>query len=133
MTTLRCRCLGSMEIWNGDEWRQVAGAKVRALLAVLLAQLGRHVPLDRLVAEIWGDRPPASAATLVRGYVLTLRRTLGAGGARWVVGHGRGYRLDLPPETVDSYRFEALCAEGRRALQRGDAEDASLLFTEALA
>ncbi|EXG82382.1 AfsR/SARP family transcriptional regulator [Cryptosporangium arvum] len=122
-----------MEIHNGDEWRLVAGAKVRALLAVLVVQLGQLVPLDRLVAEIWGDGPPASADSLVRGYVLTLRRTFGADGASCVVGHGRGYRLDLPPEAVDVHRFDAICVAGHQALQRGDAEDASLLLTDALA
>ncbi|WP_344649444.1 AfsR/SARP family transcriptional regulator [Cryptosporangium japonicum] len=122
-----------MEVRNGNEWRLVAGAKVRALLAVLVVQLGQLVPLDRLVAEIWGDDPPASAGALVRGYVLTLRRTFGADGARCVVGHGRGYRLDLPPEAVDVHRFDTICGAGHQALQRGDAEDASLLLTDALA
>lgn len=130
--TLRCRCLGSLEVRNGDQWRPVGSAKARSLLAVLIVHVGEHVPVGRLVEEIWAGRPPRSANTLVRGYVLTIRRSFGADGGALVVGHAKGYRLDLPPAALDVQLFEQQYADGQVALHRGDAAGASRLLTGAL-
>ncbi|EXG82680.1 AfsR/SARP family transcriptional regulator [Cryptosporangium arvum] len=130
---LRCRCLGSLEVHGGDQWRPVRGARARALLAVLVRHRGEHVPARRLADEVWDGRPPASAGTLIRGYVSALRRAFGADGARVIVGSGGGYRLDLPPDAVDVDLFDALCAQGGTALRRGDPEGAALLLADALA
>ncbi|MET0415671.1 MAG: winged helix-turn-helix domain-containing protein, partial [Actinoplanes sp.] len=40
----------------------VPGAKVRMLLADLLAHRNRVVSADRLIEDLWGDDPPANAA-----------------------------------------------------------------------
>lgn len=130
---LRCRCLGSLEIRGGDQWRPVRGARARALLAVLVRLRGEHVPAARLADEVWDGRPPPSAGTAVRGYVSALRRTFGADGPLVIVGHGGGYRLDLPPDAVDIDLFDVLSTRGTTALRRGDPEGAALLLSDALA
>jgi len=129
---LRCRCLGALEVSDGGQWRPIRGARARALLAVLVRHRGEHVSVTRLAEEVWDGRPPASAGTLIRGYVSALRRAFGADGARVVLGGGGGYRLDLPPAAVDVDLFDLLCADGRTALRRGDPAGAALLLSDAL-
>jgi DNA-binding SARP family transcriptional activator len=104
--------------------------KQRALLAVLLLHRGEPVSSDRLIDEIWGEQPPASANKLVQGYVSNLRKVLGDGR---LVTQGRGYMLRTEPGQTDVDRFEALAARGRRALDDGDALTAAAVLREALA
>src|SRR5215470_12390974 len=112
------RILGPLEV-AGDGAPLVLGAvQQRAVLAVLVLHRGEVVSTDRLVDELWGERPPAAAAKTVQVYVSHLRKALGAG---VIVTQGRGYRLAVAPEQVDAVRFEALAGEGRRALAGGDA------------
>ena len=76
-----------------------------------------------------GRASPATAAKTVQVYVSHLRKALGAG---VIVTQGRGYRLAVGPEQVDVGQFEALCAEGRRALAEGDAARARERLCSAL-
>ena len=112
------RILGPLEVVRDGESVVLGAAQQRALLAVLVLHRGEVVSIDRLVDELWGERAPASAAKTVQVYVSQLRKALGAG---VIVTQGRGYRLAVEPEQVDVGRFEALRAEGRRALADGDA------------
>src|SRR5215207_8541981 len=55
--------LGSLEAL--DEGRDVApaGGKQRALLALLLVHANETVSIERLIDELWGESPPATAAS----------------------------------------------------------------------
>jgi len=53
--------------------------KQQALLAVLVLHRGEPVPSERLIDELWGEQPPASAIKNVQGYVSNLRKVLGDG------------------------------------------------------
>ena len=111
----------------------LGAAQQRALLAVLVLHRGEVVSTDRLIDELWGERAPATAAKTVQVYVSHLRKALGAG---VIVTQGRGYRLAVAPEQVDAGRFEALGAEGRRALAErrcGAREGAAVLGAGAVA
>jgi YVTN family beta-propeller protein len=123
------RLLGPLEVV--DDGRPVAagGPKQRALLAVLLLHRGEAVPSDRLIDELWGERPPASAIKIVQGYVSNLRKALGA---ETLLTRGRGYVLQTEPGQTDVDRFESLVAEGRRALEDGDAREAVARLRDAL-
>ena len=124
------RVLGSLEVVDHDGPVALGAPKQRALLAVLLLHRGEPVSTDRLIDEIWGEQPPASATKLVQGYVSNMRKALGDG---QLVTQGRGYLLRIEPGQTDVDRFEALAAEGRRALERGDALTAAAVLREALA
>jgi DNA-binding SARP family transcriptional activator len=115
------RILGPFEVLDGDPPLVVGGPKLRALLAVLLLQRGEVVSTDRLIDALWGERATATAAKTVQVYVSNLRKALGAG---VVVTRGGGYALEADRCEVDAERFEALVAEGRRALGSGDARAA---------
>src|SRR3954447_22572129 len=104
--------LGALEVFDDDGNEiTLAGAKLRALLAVLALHVGRVVSAEHLVDALWGDDPPAAVRNGLQGLASKLRRALGS--SDLVVMRGDGYVLDLPPEAIDVGRFEQLAAEGR--------------------
>ena len=72
------RILGPLEVL--DEGRVVAlgGSKQRALLALLLLHANQTLTPDRLIDELWGERPPATAAKTLQAHVSRLRKALAA-------------------------------------------------------
>lgn len=113
--------LGQLEVRSDGRALDLGGAKQRAVLAVLLLHVGDVVSIERLIDELWGERPPASAAKLVQGYVSGLRRLVGG----VIRTQPPGYALEINPENVDAHRFERLARDGRPhdalALWRGRA------------
>ncbi|MFF9852756.1 BTAD domain-containing putative transcriptional regulator [Streptomyces litmocidini] len=108
------------------------GPKVRALLARLLLDAGRTVPVERLLDGLYGDEPPAGAQGALQAQVSRLRRALPPGVT--VEFSPAGYRLAVgdPAADVDVLRFEALAREGARAGAAGDPGRAAGLLREAL-
>jgi class 3 adenylate cyclase len=122
--------LGPLEITAGGLPIGLAGARARAVLAMLLVHGNQVVPADRLTQELWRDRPRAADSLQVR--LSELRKALrSAGEADRLVTRPPGYLLQVRPGELDALRFEQLAAEGNAALARGDpATDAgSLLAT----
>jgi DNA-binding SARP family transcriptional activator len=126
---LEFRVLGPLEVVDHDGPVALGAPKQRALLTVLLLHRGEAVSSDRLVDEIWGEQPPASANKIVQGYVSNLRKALGDG---VLVTEGRGYVLRLARGQLDVDRFESLVAQGREALDGGDASTAAAVLRQAL-
>jgi predicted ATPase/DNA-binding SARP family transcriptional activator len=122
--------LGGLEVLDEEGGEvAVAGAKLRALLAVLALQAGQTVPADQLVDALWGEDPPTAVRNSLQGLVSKLRRTLGSAGL--VAMRGSGYTLELPPSAVDVQRYELLVAEGRAAVAEGDLAAAVARLAEA--
>src|SRR6266545_2768525 len=131
---MQFRLLGPVEVEDGGRPLVLGSAKQRALLAILLLHANEVVSRDRLIDELWGEQPPASAPHSLEVYVSRLRKTLQPdGGERLLVTRPGGYLLRLEPDQLDLGRFERLVEEGRRALDAGNYERASERFAEALA
>ena len=117
------RILGPLEVLDEGGAIALGGSKQRALLALLLLHVNETLSTDRLIDELWGERPPANAAKTVQMQIVRLRKALagqaGDGPAELVVTRERGYELRLDPDRVDSHRFERLVAEGRSELAGG--------------
>ena len=127
---MRVALLGGLEVCDDDERGiAIAGAKLRALLAMLALHVGRVVPADQLIDSLWGEAPPAGARNSLQGMVSKLRRVLGSGDL--VAMRGSGYALELPVESVDVGRFEQLVARGRSVALDGDLASAVTALTEA--
>ncbi|HEY3976570.1 MAG TPA: BTAD domain-containing putative transcriptional regulator [Streptosporangiaceae bacterium] len=109
--------LGPVAVWtDAGEPVPVAGLKVRALLAILLAHEGRPVSAARLIDGLWGEDVPGDPAGTLSGKVTQLRRALEQGepgGRRLVLSPPPGYCLRIGPEAVDAGRFRALAARAR--------------------
>ena len=126
---MQYRVLGPLEVRNGEESLPLAGAKQRALLALLLLHANRVLSRDRLIDELWGDKPPATAVTSLQVYVSRLRKLLPA---ETLLTRPPGYVLEVEPDELDLRRFERLLAEGHEALAEGDAERAAIVLHQAL-
>ena len=124
------RILGPVEVRAGDEPVALGSAKQRAVLAMLVLHHGEIVSSDRLMADLWGEQPPATARKALQVYVSGLRKALGDG---LLETHGHGYRLGVEADRVDLGRFETLLEDGRRAAERGDQEVAAERLRDALA
>jgi ABC-type transport system substrate-binding protein/DNA-binding SARP family transcriptional activator len=116
---LEFRILGPLEVGRDGEPLELPAGKPRALLAVLLLHGGAVVSVDTLVDQLWGERPPATAAKNVQGYVARLRRQLGVG---LLVTQAPGYALRVDDERVDARRFQFLVDEARSAEPAGTAK-----------
>ena len=91
---------------------------------------------DRLIDELWGERPPATAAKTVQVYISRLRKALagaeGNGSAGVIATREHGYELELDPERLDAHRFERLVAEGSSELAAGRPQRAASALEGAL-
>jgi DNA-binding SARP family transcriptional activator len=118
------RILGPQEVSDGGRAVALGGVKQRSLLAILLQHPNAIVSTDHLLAELWGDAPPASADKSIHVYVSRLRKELGPDR---LITRPPGYALRLDPLELDLVKFERLRAEGRPhralALWRGPAFD----------
>ena len=126
---LEFRILGPLEVVDGERPLGLGGPRQRGLLAILVLRRGQAVSSDRLIDELWGERPPATAAKTLQGYVSHLRKALGND---VLVTRGGGYLLEATPEQVDAGRFEAMVTEARRELAGGDTARARELLSSAL-
>jgi hypothetical protein len=121
--TVQVTVLGPLEVRGGDgELVDVAGPRLRALLARLALDAGRPVSVATLVDAVWGEQPPADEVNALQTLISRLRRALG--GSTTTGRSAAGYRLDITRDDVDALRFEQLAARtlGAAAVLRG-AED----------
>lgn len=113
----------------------VAGAgnvsrRDRVVLAALAVRAGHPVRTEELVDALWGEHPPSSAHKILQGCIVRLRKLLGV---EAIETSARGYVLALPPDQLDSQRFERLVVRARELLVLGQPDRASYQLTEALA
>jgi DNA-binding SARP family transcriptional activator/tetratricopeptide (TPR) repeat protein len=125
--------LGPAEIWVNGRPVDAGHARQRAVLAVLLLESGRPVPLEALIDRVWGDDPPRSVRNVVYGYVGRLKALITGGQDPEVTLSRRsaGYLLQARPDQVDVRRFRLLVAAAAAAA--GDDERAGASLREAVA
>ncbi|WP_234386132.1 AfsR/SARP family transcriptional regulator [Streptomyces sp. ERV7] len=106
----------------------------QATLAALALRSGHVVPLHELMSGVWGEAAPGSAVMILRTYVWRLRKILEGGGRdpQVLASVNDGYRLAVPPATVDAFRAEQLAADAARAREAGRHEEAAALLAEAV-
>jgi DNA-binding SARP family transcriptional activator len=124
------RILGPLDVAEHERPIALGGPRQRALLAILVLHRGEVVTSDRLIDDLWGELPPATAAKTLQGYISHLRRALGDG---VLITRGGGYTLAVNPEQVDAVRFEGLVADARAVFEQGEAGRARELLLSAFA
>jgi predicted ATPase/DNA-binding SARP family transcriptional activator len=124
---MRFGVLGPLAVWDEQgEPVTVPEAKVRALLATLLAHEGDPVAVDRIVHDLWGDAPPGKPLGALQAKVSQLRRILGTRVER----QPPGYRLRLDGgDELDAARFRDLLDNARST---ADPRARAAILTEAL-
>ena len=126
---MRFLVLGPLQVEENGEALGLGGQRKRAVLALLLANTGRPVPIDRIVSEIWPEEPVASVRDSLYTYVSQLRKALGNDRIGRVDGC---YRLDLTDtDEIDAVGFESAARQAGRLLG-SDPEAASRLLDSGL-
>ncbi len=109
----------------------IGGARLRALLTLLLLRPGQLVATEQLTDAIWGEDVPVAAANALQALASRLRRALGED-AR-IHGDATGYRLEVAPGQVDLYEFEDLVRRGREGVRTARPREAERALSAALA
>ena len=111
-------------LWSSGSWglwrsRRIARAldaghaRRRAVLAVLLLDLRRIVPMEALMDRVWGQEPAASALNTLYGYVARLKSVIGGASDPGVTlsrRAGRGLAAGREAGQLDLCRFRHLAA-----------------------
>jgi DNA-binding SARP family transcriptional activator len=124
---VRAGVLGEIEMILGDREIEVGPARRRCVLAVLLVEANRVVPVEQLVGRVWDGSPPPKATASLRSHLSRLRTAL-APGACAIARRSGGYVLTMDESAVDIHLFRRLLLQARTA---GD-DQAAELFEEAL-
>jgi DNA-binding SARP family transcriptional activator len=127
------RILGPLEVLEDGRPLALGRLKERLVLAMLLLHPNEFVSRERLIDELWGVSPPATARKAVNVYISKLRQTLTSDGHEPIATADGGYRLVVDPELLDAHRMRSLVAAARERISGGDSEAASGLLEEALA
>ncbi|WP_199515414.1 BTAD domain-containing putative transcriptional regulator [Nucisporomicrobium flavum] len=135
---LEYQLLGELRALRGDEALELGPAKQRAVLAVLLLNAGRPVPVHQIVDAVWGDEPPENGANVVQKYVAGLRRVLDPDRSPRTPGDllaltTGGYVLHTGPEAIDADRFQAGLATASTQRKAGQLAEATETLRRSLA
>jgi DNA-binding SARP family transcriptional activator len=125
MGVLAVSVLGPVAVRVNDVPLELGSRKQRALLALLALHPGRVLSVDRLVDDLWGEDPPATAHHALQVHVSNLRKALGPD---LLATERPGYVLRTDNEVCDATRFEELVRRARGA----PAEEAIPLLRTAL-
>ncbi|SCF83342.1 BTAD domain-containing putative transcriptional regulator [Streptomyces sp. Ncost-T10-10d] len=123
--------LGDIEARINGVTVDLGPARQRCVLATLLIDVNRAVPMDQLIERVWGDRPPQRAQGGLYSYLSHLRKILEPAAQHVrIARQPGGYVLLSEAPTVDLHRFRDLVA---RARADGDDDRSAALFEEGLA
>ncbi|MEU5872377.1 BTAD domain-containing putative transcriptional regulator [Glycomyces sp. NPDC047369] len=128
---LDVRLLGPLEVRVDGGQAAIPRGNATTILALLLDDAGRAVPISSLVAAVYGDDLPLDPETQVQNTVGVLRRQLGPARGR-IETVGRAYRFRITEAELDTLRCKAKEAEARGLRREGQAEKAAAVLREAL-
>lgn len=124
--------LGPIMLVGSDRRVEIASMRVRTILAALVLQPNRVVPVDALIDAVWESAPPKTAHAQIRICVSELRKMFREVGLAAAI-HTRpsGYRLDVADAAVDVLEFDRLVADAREQLAAGDPATAAATLRRA--
>ncbi|MER5195657.1 AfsR/SARP family transcriptional regulator [Streptomyces sp. NPDC002755] len=125
---MRVTVLGPLRARRDGVELELGPPRRKALLALLLAQVGQPVLPSDIVEVLWGESAPDSAMNVVYRHVGALRKVLGP----VLVRASGGYRLDLDVAQLDLLQFRALRARAGQSRRAGDDAEGLRQLIEAL-
>lgn len=129
---LRFNILGPIEGWANGTRLRLGGVIQERVLATLLLEAGRVLPVSRLVEAAWDEDPPPTASHQVRKAIADLRRRI-PGGAEVLLTDGPGYRVAIDEIEIDLAEFGLLAREAKTAAAAGRTAEAAEILRGALA
>ncbi|MFD6886348.1 BTAD domain-containing putative transcriptional regulator [Streptomyces sp. NPDC059957] len=135
VASIRFGLLGTLRLTCEDREIRLAGARQRAVLALLLLRHGRTVSVDELAETVWDGSPPPTARTQISICVAQLRklfREAGVDGEPIVTSHP-GYRIDTEGHGLDLVDFLSLTGQVSALAGSGRLAEAADAYRRALA
>lgn len=131
---VRYEIMGPLRVVEGERKLTIRARKIEVLLTVLLVRADQVVPIDQLIAEIWGEYPPRRAIAGLHVYVSQIRKFLRRPNQSEspVLTRPPGYVLRLGADRLDFHCFERLVCEGRDHLRERRYQQATATFESAL-
>ncbi|MER7490792.1 BTAD domain-containing putative transcriptional regulator [Streptomyces sp. NPDC126497] len=105
--------LGTIEARVGGRPVDVGHMRQRCVLAALLVDVNRAVPVDALIDRVWGERAPQRVRETLYGYLSRLRRALRTAPGVTISRRPGGYVLEADPLSVDLHLFRDLVVRAR--------------------
>ncbi len=101
------RILGPLQAWGAAGRIDIGGSRSEAILAALILEAGRPVPVDDLMRFAWDEHPPATARRQVRNRVTEMRRLLVREGFPMEIirADGQSFVLDRGAASIDLINF----------------------------
>ncbi|MDX2934779.1 AfsR/SARP family transcriptional regulator [Streptomyces ipomoeae] len=124
---------GPLVIRSGGSELRVPAARQRVILAALVLNANRVVPVDTIAGFVWDGAPPPSAAATIRTYVMRLRQVLGKAGGSRTTTRAPGYLIELEEDETDLGRFTAHRKTADALVQAGRTAEAVEELHKALA
>ncbi|AEW99088.1 AfsR/SARP family transcriptional regulator [Streptantibioticus cattleyicolor] len=133
--TVRIRLLGPVELACGTRPVPVTGRRQLRVVAALALEAGRVLSTAGLIASLWADEPPRTAARQLQTSVWMIRRALASVGAPQCVVRSTpaGYLLDPAHYELDSDRFRHAVLTARELQRDGRLAQARARVDEGLA
>lgn len=128
---MRITVLGAIQLVESGRSHLPTAPKERQLMALLLMNAGRAVPISVCLSELWPEHAPRTARTTLQTYVMHLRHALarvpsiGSSDRAHAVLETRepGYLMHVEPGRLDLVEFRRHLELGRSALN--DQDDAA--------
>jgi DNA-binding SARP family transcriptional activator len=132
----RFQVLGSFEVLHDHRNCTPTSSKARQVLALLLIRANQIVPIESMIEELWGPRPPRSAVNTAQTYIYQLRRqfqrlSAEADGVS-ITTSPPGYRLRVRQDQSDLDAFTRFAEQGRALFLDGRPADAAQRLGQAL-
>ncbi len=93
---------------------ETGSPRQRCVLAALLVDANRLIPLDQLVTRVWGADPPPGVRSTLHTYVSRLRGVLAPSGEATLTRQPGGYTLSTDLANIDLHAFRARAEKARR-------------------
>ncbi|GGM20803.1 hypothetical protein GCM10011608_01760 [Micromonospora sonchi] len=114
--------LGPVQVRTNGKLIDLGDRKQRLVLAILLLEPNRLIPVSRLISLLWPEGPPRSARRIVQAHISRLRGMLSrcqlqtsVPAEAVVVRRGPGYMLVCDPDQVDAHLFRGLLDRSRQS------------------
>ncbi|WP_139320736.1 BTAD domain-containing putative transcriptional regulator [Saccharomonospora sp. CUA-673] len=120
MTSIEIDMLGELDVRVAGTPVPIPRGKQQLLLAALALRPGRFMSTEDLIDRVWGEDPPETARTTLRGYIKRLRSALAGAREPVIEAASGGYRLLVGQEGTDLGRFR--CRRRAAADSGGPAE-----------
>lgn len=115
------RILGPLEIHAGGSHIEPGSPRERTVLAMLLLDIGKVVPMERIIDALWDDAPPRTARTQIHICVSALRQRLEpVSRSPTILTRHPGYVIVPGDWRLDAQVFEERVAAAQAAADNGD-------------